>query len=123
MTVTETQKQTAIDAINDLCQSTLEYETSHKDSGDNYAHLVGESWCNQKTRDMVDELLREKFDSSELPQFVDHVDRLNKLDLRDLEGLPQFLLGVGGMQSSLLQIGLGDSSVISHRLSDCGRPL
>jgi hypothetical protein len=42
MTVTETQKQNAIDAINDLCDSMLEYET--KDAGDNYAHLVGESW-------------------------------------------------------------------------------
>jgi hypothetical protein len=66
--------QAAIDAVNDLCQSMLEHETSHEDSGDNYAHLVGESWCNQRTRDMVDELLREKFDSSEYAQGSDWIN-------------------------------------------------
>ena len=55
--------QNAIDAINDLCESQLEYETRHRDAGeDNYAHLVGESWCNQKTRDMVQSLNEEKRD-------------------------------------------------------------
>ena len=33
--------QNAIDAINELCESQLEYETSHRDAGDGYAHLVG----------------------------------------------------------------------------------
>ena len=44
--------QNAIDAINELCESQLEYETSHRDAGDGYADLVGESWCNQKTLTM-----------------------------------------------------------------------
>ena len=35
MTITETQKQAAIDAINELCESQLEYETSHRDAGEN----------------------------------------------------------------------------------------
>ena len=45
--------QNAIDAINELCESQLEYETIHQDAGNNYSQLLGESWCNQKTRDMV----------------------------------------------------------------------
>jgi hypothetical protein len=56
--------QNSIDAVNDLCASQEEYETSHKDSGENYAHLVGESWCNQKTRDMVQSFNEEKRDHS-----------------------------------------------------------
>jgi hypothetical protein len=68
MTVTETQKQNAIDAINDLCDSMLEYET--KDAGDNYAHLVGESWCNQKTRDMAQSFNEEKRDHSVTDHFA-----------------------------------------------------
>jgi hypothetical protein len=60
MPVTETQKQNAIDAVNALCASQEEYETSHKDAGNNYAHLVGESWCNQKTLDMVQSFNEEK---------------------------------------------------------------
>lgn len=53
MPVTETQKQNAINAINEHCESELEYRTTHRDAGDDYAHLVCESWCSQKTRDMV----------------------------------------------------------------------
>ena len=45
--------QNAIDAINELCESQLEYETSHRDAGDGYAHLVGEFGANQKTYDML----------------------------------------------------------------------
>jgi hypothetical protein len=60
MPVTETQKQNAIDAVNALCAAQEEYETSHQDSGNNYAHLVGESWCNQKTLDMVQSFNEEK---------------------------------------------------------------
>ena len=70
MTVTETQKQNAIDSINDLCESTLEYETRHGDAGDNYAHLVCESWCIQKTRDMVRSFNEEKRDHSVTGHFA-----------------------------------------------------
>ena len=48
MTITETQKQNAIDAINELCESQLEYETSHRDAGDGYADLVSELWDEQR---------------------------------------------------------------------------
>ena len=36
--------QLAINAVNECCQSMLEYEESHQDSGDNYAHMIAESW-------------------------------------------------------------------------------
>jgi hypothetical protein len=47
--ITEEQKQAAIDAINELCESMLEYETRHHDAGDNYSFMVAESWDEQKT--------------------------------------------------------------------------
>ena len=57
--------QDAIDAINEHCESQLEYETRHQDAGENYAHLVGESWCNEKTLDMVQSLNEEYLDNGE----------------------------------------------------------
>jgi len=48
--------QNAIDAINELCKSQLEYETSHRDAGDNYADLVGGLWYKEKTRDLIQSL-------------------------------------------------------------------
>ena len=47
----------AIEAVNDLCESMVEYETTHVDAGENYAHLVGESWDDQKTRDLLEQFL------------------------------------------------------------------
>jgi len=70
MTITETQKQVAIDAINKLCEQQLEYETRHQDAGDGYAHLVGESWCNQKTLDMVQSFNEEKRDHGVTDHFA-----------------------------------------------------
>ena len=65
MSLTETQKQAAIDAINELCEQQLEYETTHRDAGDGYVHLVGESWCNQKTLAMVKSFSDEYLDNRE----------------------------------------------------------
>ena len=53
--------QNAIDAINDLCEQELEYET-HGDAGDSYAHLVPESWTDQNTHDLIQSLNEEKRD-------------------------------------------------------------
>lgn len=58
----------AIQAVNDACESALEYETRHHDAGENYAHMPAESWTDQKTRDFIQEMLREKFESSEYVQ-------------------------------------------------------
>lgn len=43
----------AIEAINSHCRQCLEYEESHIDAGDSYAHMPGESWDSQSTRDFV----------------------------------------------------------------------
>lgn len=50
----------AINAINELCKSTLDYETRHSDAGDSYAHMPAESWTEQKTQDLIKSLNGEK---------------------------------------------------------------
>ena len=62
--------QNAIDAINELCKQQLEYETRHRYAGDGYAHLVGESWCNQKTLAMVKSFNEEKRDNGVKDHFA-----------------------------------------------------
>ena len=34
-----------VDAVNAIVEACVEYETQHKDSGDNYTYMVPESWC------------------------------------------------------------------------------
>jgi len=58
--MTTDKQQNAIDAINELCESMLEYETRHGDAGDNYAHMPAESWTEQNTRDLSESLNEEK---------------------------------------------------------------
>ncbi len=58
--MTTDKQQNAIDAINDLCESMVEYETRHGDAGYNYAFLVAESWTEQNTRDLSESLNEEK---------------------------------------------------------------
>ena len=63
LTQNETDKQqNAIDAINHLCESMLEYKTRHRDAGDAYAHMPEESWMEQDTRDLLECLNEEKRD-------------------------------------------------------------
>ena len=54
--------QNAIDAINEHCESQLEYETSHRDAGYGYAHLVGECWDEHSTYNMLKLFNEEKRD-------------------------------------------------------------
>ena len=49
----DTTIKQAIDAVNELCESQLEYEESHDDAGDSYSHMVAESWCSQKDSDLL----------------------------------------------------------------------
>ena len=48
--------QPAIDAVNTLCEDQLEYEESHEDAGDNYAHMVSESWCVEQENRLLEQL-------------------------------------------------------------------
>jgi len=49
-----TQEQ--IEQINSLIAERIEYEEEHQDSGDNYAHLLGESWCSEHDRRLAEQL-------------------------------------------------------------------
>lgn len=45
----------AIQLINEHCETCVEYETTHKDAGDNYSHMPRESWCNEELRRLIDQ--------------------------------------------------------------------
>jgi hypothetical protein len=49
--------QLAIDSVNDHCSQQLEYEESHADSGDNYSHMVSESWCTESEERLADQFI------------------------------------------------------------------
>jgi hypothetical protein len=68
--MTTDKQQNAIDAINGLCESTLEYETRHGDAGDNYGYLVAGSWTDQNTRDLLESLNEEKRDHAVKDHFA-----------------------------------------------------
>jgi hypothetical protein len=62
--------QNAIDAINSLCESELDYETSHIDAGDNYSFMVAESWDEQRTLALFQSFNEEKRDHSVKEHFA-----------------------------------------------------
>tara|TARA_R110002153_G_scaffold61564_1_gene166063 strand:+ start:221 stop:1087 length:867 start_codon:yes stop_codon:yes gene_type:complete len=62
--------QAAIELVNDFVESQVEYETRHQDAGDNYAHMLGESWDDQRTRELESALNAETRDFS----VEDHFD-------------------------------------------------
>jgi hypothetical protein len=53
----------AIEAVNEFCQAQLEYEESHKDSGDNYSHMPAESWTNTEDKMLAEWVESENIDS------------------------------------------------------------
>ena len=48
--------QLAIDAVNDFCNQQLEYEENHRDAGDNYSHMVAESWDSEQEKRLIEQL-------------------------------------------------------------------
>jgi len=79
----------AIDAVNEYVESCVEYEESHEDAGDNYAHLVGggnllECWTSQKETHAIEQLYRERFLNDHRPNWeVWGVDPRFKMIERD----------------------------------------
>ena len=68
--------QMAIDAINSLCADQEEYETRHGDAGDNYSHMVAESWsitCHDSLVEQMAETVLKCGDSSD-PDYWKGVD-------------------------------------------------
>lgn len=49
----DTLPELALQWLNDIIESRVEYESEHKDSGDNYAYLVSESWQYHNTDDSI----------------------------------------------------------------------
>ena len=101
--------QNAIDAINELCESQLEYETSHRYAGDGYAHLVGESWCNQKTRDLIQSLSEEADLANYKPLEIDErwkdtePDVLADMALETFDMVPGSIFGPYGNDCIVLE--------------------
>ena len=53
-----------IEQINSLIADRVEYEEEHQDSGGNYAHLLGESWCSDHDRRLAEQLAEMGIDHS-----------------------------------------------------------
>jgi hypothetical protein len=65
--------QLAIDAIDSLCVAQLEYEESHDDAGDAYAHMVAESWCETDEYQLIRNLIGPEVQFSTKDGFeIDH---------------------------------------------------
>lgn len=58
--------QLAINAVNEYCQDSLEYEESHRDAGDAYAHMPAESWCTEKDQDLARQIDHWNIDTKNL---------------------------------------------------------
>jgi len=85
--------QLAIDAINSLCEDQEEYETRHGDAGDNYAHMVAESWtesCHDRLAEQMSETVLRGGDCSD-PEYWKGVPKYPKLDPRWKELDPDVL--------------------------------
>jgi len=61
-------------AINDLCEDQESYESTHDDAGNNYAHMVAESWSDTDDENLKDQLMKslmmgQGFDYTVTPQW------------------------------------------------------
>ena len=54
--------QLAIDAVNEYCTDNLEYEESHVDAGDNYSHMVAESWDSVQEKRLIEQIEKRGID-------------------------------------------------------------
>ena len=48
--------QLAIDAVNSECEWRLDYEENHRDAGDNYSHILAESWDSEQENGLIEQL-------------------------------------------------------------------
>lgn len=61
--MTEEQRETLINAINAIVAARTEYEETHKDAGDNYAHMPRESWSKTDNDDLARFMIEHKIDA------------------------------------------------------------
>jgi hypothetical protein len=71
MELTENQ----IEQINSLIADRVSYEEEHQDAGNNYAHMLGESWCSDHDSRLADQLAELGIDHSavDFDQLADDV--------------------------------------------------
>jgi hypothetical protein len=55
-----------VETVNAIIESRVEYETTHKDSGDDYAYLVPESWCSDDESRLIAYMQEKRIDWSGL---------------------------------------------------------
>ncbi len=77
----------AIAAINEHCESQLEYETTHKDSGDNYSHMPAESWCKESEKRLIEQC-------TELDLFGLDPDELSDIALENFRMVSGHIFGL-----------------------------
>lgn len=67
--------QWQIDIIKEMIADRVNYEEEHQDAGSNYAHMLGESWCSDHNRRLVDQLAELGIDHSavDFDQLVEDV--------------------------------------------------
>ena len=77
--------QSAVDDINEHCAAILEYETSHVDAGNNYAHMLAESWTDTDTSSLVAALSEQVYqDGKDImtdPDYWSTISRADKLGI------------------------------------------
>ena len=55
-----------VERLNTIGESMVEYETTHMDAGNSYAHMVAESWCSDQDNALIAYLAEKRIDWSEL---------------------------------------------------------
>lgn len=88
--------------LNTLGESVYEYETSHKDAGDNYAHLPRESWTEYDDSRLAEYMQEKRIDFSGLE--IDEIsDRV--LDQFDMQASHAFGMGDGSFLVASYPVG------------------
>lgn len=88
--------------LNALGESVYEYETSHKDAGDNYAHLPCESWTSYDDSRLAEYMQEKRIDSSGLE--IDEIsDRV--LDQFEMESCNMYSMGNGSFLVASFPVG------------------
>jgi hypothetical protein len=95
------KRQELIDAVNEYCADYLEYETTHKDSGDNYAHMPRECWHSPHDANLAEFIAENNIDAMglDIDQVSDialdnfsmvsgHIYQHTKGDIFTLEAFP-----------------------------------
>lgn len=71
--------ETAVEKMNEVTSAHVEYETTHQDAGNNYAHMPAESWCSEGEKRLAEQL-KEFEIKTDLP-----IDEISDIALENFE--------------------------------------